>query len=80
MHQHLSAYGEECDLRDVARQRTVEPAAVRSAPRRVELGGGETVEVEVPTTLTPEARAAVEALRDATPEGDPRAQLFEGSR
>jgi molecular chaperone DnaJ len=39
-----------------------------------------TVEVQVPTDLTAEARAAVEALRDATPEGDPRAKLFEGSR
>ena len=39
-----------------------------------------TVDVEVPTTLTPEAREAVEALRDAMPEGDPRAKLFEGSR
>ena len=39
-----------------------------------------TVEVQVPTALTDEARAAVEALRDATPEGDPRAKLFEGSR
>jgi len=39
-----------------------------------------TVDVEVPTTLTPEAREAVEALREAMPEGDPRAKLFEGSR
>jgi molecular chaperone DnaJ len=38
------------------------------------------VEVQVPTELTAEARAAVEALREATGERDLRAKLFEGSR
>jgi molecular chaperone DnaJ len=35
-----------------------------------------TVEVQVPATLDAEARKAVEALRDATPAGDLRANLF----
>jgi molecular chaperone DnaJ len=38
-----------------------------------------TVEVQVPTVLDEQARAAVEAYRKATAAGDPRAGLFEGS-
>jgi molecular chaperone DnaJ len=36
-----------------------------------------TVEVQVPSQLTPEARAAVEALRSASKDGDLRAPLFQ---
>jgi molecular chaperone DnaJ len=39
-----------------------------------------TVDVQVPATLSADARAAVEAYRDATADGDLRANLFEGSR
>ena len=53
----------------------------RGAPRK----SGEradllvTVEVQVPTVLDEQARAAVEAYRNATAAGDPRAGLFERS-
>ena len=39
-----------------------------------------TVEVDVPTTLSAEARQAVEALRDATGGEDPRADLLAAPR
>jgi molecular chaperone DnaJ len=36
-----------------------------------------TVEVQVPTSLTPEAQEAVETLRDVTPGAELRSRLFE---
>ena len=52
----------------------------RGAPRKDGTKGDllVTVEVQVPTSLTPETRAAVETLRDETPGAELRSHLFEG--
>jgi len=54
----------------------------KGAPRRDGSHGDllVTVQVAVPTKLAPQARAAVEAFRDATAGEDPRAGLVDGSR